>query len=216
MMMHIQFCVQRRSPNIIVEDLRELLSTGFSSLDHTLGKTAEDRLIPALVELWLFTFTSILPYLQAVFLPLDLEFSGTGTLLRRSRRGTSRGGVLAVAPPAEPAAGISNSSSSAAGPHAVSLSPVSSVLDVRRLVLAAYRDTVILPRYDTLKNIFSRLSLEFLPQSLASIALASPLPVQVQAQAQQDPSGSYSSQHPPVHVARRGLDGVVPEAPARP
>jgi hypothetical protein len=78
-MMHIQYCVQRRSPNIILDDLRELLSTGFSSLDRTLRQYPEDRMIPVLVELWLFTFTSILPYLQAVFLPLDLEFTGNGS-----------------------------------------------------------------------------------------------------------------------------------------
>ncbi|KAK8135174.1 hypothetical protein PG984_007186 [Apiospora sp. TS-2023a] len=79
--MHIQYAIQRRSAHIIVEDVRELLSTGFLSLDFALRRTPEDRLIPALAELWVFTFTSILPYMQAVFLPLDLEFSGTGPLM---------------------------------------------------------------------------------------------------------------------------------------
>jgi hypothetical protein len=155
--MHIQFCLQRRSPNIIVEDLRDLFTTGFASQDRTLRKTPEDRVIHALVELWIFTFTSILPYMQAVFLPLDLEFSGCGPLMNPEQARDFWGGVIA--------------SSTDQSPH---VSPASSVLDVRRLVLNAYRDVVILPRYDTLKTIFSRLSLEFLPSSLASIALASP------------------------------------------
>jgi hypothetical protein len=54
------------------------------------------------------------------------------------------------------------------------MSPASSVLEVRRMVLLAYRDCVVLPRYETLKSMFSRFSLEFLPRSLASAALASP------------------------------------------
>ncbi|KAH8647125.1 HbrB-like-domain-containing protein [Xylariales sp. PMI_506] len=154
--MHVQYCIQRRSAYIVIEDLRELLSTGFSSLDHTLRNASEDRLIPALVDVWMVTFTSILPYMQAVFLPLDLEFSGTGPLLTLEQARDFWGGVL------------SNNGRNI---------ELSSVLDVRRMVLLAFRDALILPRYDKLKTIFSRLSLEHLPSSLASLALASPPPV---------------------------------------
>ncbi|KAJ9133566.1 Target of rapamycin complex 2 subunit bit61 [Pleurostoma richardsiae] len=183
--MHIQFCIQRRSPNIIVEDLRELLATGFSSLDHTLRKTPEDRLIPALVELWLFTFTSILPYMQAVFLPLDQEFAGTGSLMTPEQARDFWGGVLANW---SADSGVSNGSTGS-----VKVSPASSILDVRRLVLTAYRDFVILPRYDTLKKIFSRLSLEFLPM-LAGMALASPPLMDQQQQFTQQFSTSPSTE----------------------
>ncbi|KAF9878488.1 hypothetical protein CkaCkLH20_03980 [Colletotrichum karsti] len=158
--LHIQYCIQRRSPNIILEDLRELLSTGFASLDHTLRRTQEDKVIPALVEMWLITYTSILPYMQAVFLPLDLEFSGCGLLMNPDQARDFWGGVKATP-------------MSTDGSH---LRPASAVFDVRRIVLTAYRDIVILPRYESLKTIFSRLSLEFLPSSFASMALASPLP----------------------------------------
>ncbi|KAI1206524.1 HbrB-like protein [Annulohypoxylon truncatum] len=164
--MHIQYCIQRRSAHIIVDDLRDLLSTGFASLDHTLRKTPEDRLIPSLVELWIFTFTSILPYMQAVFLPLDLEFSGSGTLLTPEQARDFWGGVIADLPTAN---------AHPNGPNfETHLSPASNVLDVRRLVLISYRDSLILPRYEKLKTIFSRLSLEHLPSSLSSLALASP------------------------------------------
>ncbi|KAI2602501.1 HbrB-like protein [Hypoxylon sp. NC1633] len=166
-MMHIQYCIQRRSAHIIIDDLRDLLATGFASLDHTLRKTPEDRLIPALVELWIFTFTSILPYMQAVFLPLDLEFSGSGTLLTREQARDFWGGVIASFP--------APSTTHPNGPNLEAhLSPASNVLDVRRLVLISYRDLLILPRHEKLKTIFSRLSLEHLPSSLASLALASP------------------------------------------
>lgn len=155
--MHIQWCIQRRSAHIIIEDLREMLSTGFASLDHTLcrrGTEDTNRLIPALVDVWMATFTSILPYMQAVFLPLDLEFAGNGPLLTADQARDFWGGVT--------------------GGHGTTTKELSAVLDVRRLVLLAFRDGLILPRYDKLKTIFSRLSLEHLPSSLASLALASP------------------------------------------
>lgn len=155
--LHIQYCMHRRSPNQVVDDLRELLWTGFSSLDHNLRRHSEDRLIPNLVDLWLHVFTGVLPYMQAVFLPLDMEFAGVGSLMTPEQARDFWGGVVAQTPTDTPT-----------GP--ISLAPASAVLDVRRLVLTAYRDVVILPRYDKLKTIFSRLSLEFLP------GLASPLP----------------------------------------
>ncbi|KAI0156351.1 HbrB-like-domain-containing protein [Xylariaceae sp. FL1272] len=157
--MHIQYCIQRRSAHIIVDDLRDLLSTGFASLDHALRQTPEDQVIPALVELWVITFTIILPYMQAVFLPLDLEFAGTGSLLTPEQARDFWGGVIP------------------ASSTAASVTPASEILEVRKLVLMAYRDTLILPRYEKLKTIFSRLSLEHLPSSLASLALASPRPI---------------------------------------
>jgi hypothetical protein len=142
----LQRCIQRRAPNLVVEDLRDLLATGFSSLDQTLRRTPDERLIPHLVEMWLFTFTSILPYMQAVFLPLDLEFSGHGPLMASETAREFWGALPSSA----------NTSISAG-----------QALEVRRIVLVAYRDTVILPRFDTLKTVFSRLSLE-------SISLALP------------------------------------------
>ncbi|KAJ2955046.1 hypothetical protein NQ176_g11433 [Zarea fungicola] len=82
--MHIQYRIHKRSPITLLEDLQELFVLGFSSLDHTLHQAPEDRFIPTLVELWLFTFTTVLPYLQAVFLPLELEVVGraVGRLLQ--------------------------------------------------------------------------------------------------------------------------------------
>jgi len=187
--MHIQYCIARRSPTFIVDDLRELLATGFASLDQTLRKTPEDRLIPSLVELWMFTFTGILPYLQAVFLPLDLEFSGSGSLMTPEQARDFWGGIPSTNSPSETPSSLGSTHNYGPG---VNVSPASSVLEVRRLILLAFRDIVILPRYETLKAMFSRLSLEFLPQSLASMALASPVAIpspmfnsQVQGQYQQ-------------------------------
>ncbi|KAL1888992.1 hypothetical protein Cpir12675_005965 [Ceratocystis pirilliformis] len=152
---HLQLCISRRAPTQLLEDLKELLRAGFMALDRAMRKTPEDRTIPELVEFWMFTFTVVLPYLQAVFLPLDLEFSGAGILLSTDQAREFWGAVAAIA---------EGSTTPALG------------LNIRGLVLTAYRDIVVLPRYDILKTIFSRLSLEFLPTSLASMALASPPP----------------------------------------
>lgn len=177
--LHIQYCIARRSPNIIIEDLRDMLHTGFSSLDQTLRKTPEDRLIAALVELWVFTFGSIVPYMQAVFLPLDMEFLGVGPLLSAEQARDFWGGVVSATTLAEKP---SSSTSGGYGgsrnePPRPPVAPIGTVLDVRVISLIAFRDIVILPRYDLLKSMMSRSALEFLPQSLASMALSSPVPV---------------------------------------
>jgi hypothetical protein len=57
---HIQKCVQRHAPSIIIEDLNELLQTGFLSLNHTLRAVPDERLVPHLVNMWLFVFGKVL------------------------------------------------------------------------------------------------------------------------------------------------------------
>lgn len=158
--LHLEYCIRRRLPNQILDDLRSLLETGFLSLDQNLRKHSEDRLIPNLVDLWMHVFTAVLPYMQAVFLPLDQEFAGCGEYLKTAEQARDFWGGVVAGSPVE----------TSGGP--LHLAPASSVLDVRRLVLTAYRDVAIIPRYDRLKTIFSRLSLEFFP----GMGLASPLP----------------------------------------
>ncbi len=137
---HIQRCVQARAPNFIMDDLQDLLHTGFSSLNQTLRRNSEERLVPNLAQLWLVVFGTILPYLQAVFLPLDLEFKGVGSILS-SRDAQEFWGALPD--------GASETDT-----------PLGDTLDVRRIVLVSFRDIVILSRYSRLQAVFSRLSLE--------------------------------------------------------
>ncbi|KAA8618509.1 HbrB multi-domain protein [Pyrenophora tritici-repentis] len=155
---HIKRCIHKRSPIILIEDLNELLSTGFGSLDQTLRHVPDDRLIPHLVEMWLVVFTTILPFLQAVFLPLDLEFRGSGIMT--SAQAAEFWGVML---PDE-----MNTKS----PDHLNI-PILGELEVRRITLLIFRDIVILPRYEALMAIFSRLSLENLNAGLES---PSPIP----------------------------------------
>nr|OQO28324.1 hypothetical protein B0A51_05443 [Rachicladosporium sp. CCFEE 5018] len=156
---HIRRCIQRKSPIILVEDLRELLQTGFLSLAQTLRGTPDDRLVHKLVEMWISVYSAILPFLQAVFLPLDLEFKGRGTYmsareaqdfwgampesLKSDERPTSAGGTVR--------------------PHTLG-----EELDVRRITLITFRDVVILPKHESLMAIFSRLSLGNISNTAAS------------------------------------------------
>ncbi|KAF2447160.1 HbrB-domain-containing protein [Karstenula rhodostoma CBS 690.94] len=155
---HIKRCIQKRSPIILIEDLNELLMTGFGSLDQTLRHVPDDRLIPHLVEMWIVVFTTILPFIQAVFLPLDLEFRGSGIM-----SSTAAAEFWGVKLPDE-----MNTKS----PENKNI-PILGELDVRRITLLTFRDIVILPRFDTLMAIFSRLSLENLNAGLES---PSPIP----------------------------------------
>ncbi|KAF2470616.1 HbrB-like protein [Lindgomyces ingoldianus] len=157
---HIKRCIQKRSPILLIEDLNELLTTGFSSLDQTLRHVSDDRLIPHLVEMWLVVFSTILPFLQAVFLPLDLEFKGKGIM-----SSTAAADFWGVLLPDE-----MNTKS----PENKNI-PILGELDVRRITLLTFRDTVILPRNDTLMALFSRLSLQNLNAGLES---PSPIPAE--------------------------------------
>lgn len=197
---HIRRCIEKRQPTTIVEDLRELLQTGFASLDQTLRPVPDERLVPALVEMWVVVFTTILPFLQAVFLPLDLEFKGRGPLMSARDAAEFWGVVL----PGD--RGLSNTNVPTLGEE----------LDVRRVVLLTFRDTVILPRNDTLVAIFSRLSLENLSAGIIATDQAFPdaahivgRPSMSQSSAMEPSQSSFNSQNSTI------LDTVSSTSPLR-
>lgn len=148
---HIRRCIQRRSPIVLIEDVRELLQTGFTSLSQTLRGVPDDRLVPKLVEMWIGVYGSILPFLQAVFLPLDLEFKGRGVIMS-VREAQEFWGAM-------PEALKSDERPSSAG-GTMRVTTLGEELDVRRITLISFRDTVILPKHESLMAIFSRLSLD--------------------------------------------------------
>ena len=158
---HVQRCVQKRDPSVLVGDLEDLLQTGFLSLNHTLGQVSDEALVPHLVSMWLSVFGYILPFMQAVFLPLDQEFKGRGTVLTSQKMAAEfwghipNNGSMAASPPG----GYTEDDVVAAGEE----------LEVRRILLISYRDVVILPRFDVLKATFSRLSLESINATLAHL-----------------------------------------------
>lgn len=148
---HLRRCIQRRAPTVVIEDLGELLHTGFGSLSQTLSSVPDERLVPHLVAMWSLVFHTVVPFLQAVFLPLDLEFKGQGPVMSARDAAEFWGAVL-------PDDAETNSIIPTMGED----------LDVRNMVLLTFRDTIFLPRFDALMAIFSRLSLESIDASVPS------------------------------------------------
>ncbi|KAK6500743.1 hypothetical protein TWF506_003507 [Arthrobotrys conoides] len=127
---HIKHQVDKKAAILLIDDIQSLLEHGMALLDNTLSKLTDVRLIPRLVELWNFVFSTVLPYFEAVFLPLQQEFKGNGTIL-------GLGGAREV------------------------WGTPDQRLDLRRMALIAYRDSIILPLYTRLHAIFSKLQLDF-------------------------------------------------------
>ncbi|KAK6504844.1 hypothetical protein TWF481_006780 [Arthrobotrys musiformis] len=127
---HIKHQVDKKAAILLIDDIQSLLEHGMATLDNSLVKLADVRLIPRLVELWNFVFSTVLPYFEAAFLPLQQEFKGIGTVLS-SREAREVWGTP------------------------------DQRLDLRRMALISYRDSVILPLYNRLHAIFSKLQLDF-------------------------------------------------------
>jgi hypothetical protein len=155
---HIKRCIQRKSPVVVVEDLREMLETGFGSLAQTLRGVPDDRLVTKLVEMWIGVYGSILPFLQAVFLPMDLEFKGRGIIMSVKEAQEFWGAM--------PESLKSDERPSSSG-GTMRMPSLGEELDVRRITLIAFRDAVILPRHESLMAIFSRLSLDSINASVS-------------------------------------------------
>lgn len=168
---HIQHCILKQMPTIITQDLRDLLQTGFQSLNQALRGIPDHRLVPALVDVWLFMFGTILPQMQAVFLPLDIEFKEHGNLMTPRDAAEFWG--------ADP-----GSNDDAFGNE----------FNVRHIVLLSFRDNVFLPHHDSLKATFSRLSLESINASVTLVS-SSPDPARPGTAGSLDPGfASFNSQ----------------------
>lgn len=132
--LHIKRCFDRRAPAQLLEDVRELLGAGMVMLDPMLLKVSDERSIPRLVEIWSLLFGNVLPYFEAVFLPLQQEFKGVGTIMT-SKESRDFFGV------------VEGEWGGGGG------------LDVRRLVLMSFRDVVVLPVHEKLRRRFSLIPL---------------------------------------------------------
>jgi len=151
---HIRRCAQKRSPHILVDDFKDFLVTGLSSLAQTLRSLPDGRLVPNLVEMWQMIYCDALPFIQAVFLPLDQEFRGHGSVMTSKEAAEFWSQIPSESNDNRPA-----SSSTTIGIN-TKLAPQREDLDIRRMTLITFRDIVIMPRHETLLTIFSRLSLD--------------------------------------------------------
>lgn len=128
----------------IIEDFRDIITTGFQSIEPRLRNLNDDEIIPALVKMWKLSYLNILPYLMAVFLPLDLEFEGHGPLMSPAAARDFWGALS-----------LSSLSNGGKNPTPV---PAYYLLSVRRIALTTYRDVMILPRFDKIMHLFSSMN----------------------------------------------------------
>ncbi|KAI0780338.1 HbrB-like-domain-containing protein [Fomes fomentarius] len=117
-------------------DSIELISNGMVTLNSKLTDTDDDRIIPRIVELWMFFWGQVLPYLEGSLLPLQTD-PILSTLYRTPK--THR--------PSSPTAAQNAKGS---GLHFQSAATTTNKIDVRALALVSFRDRVILPLFPRL------------------------------------------------------------------
>lgn len=130
----------------LVDEFKDLTNTGMVKLISSLKALPDVKLMARLVELWYFFFSQVLPYWEAVFLPLQLEFEGAGSVL-------STPGVAAK--------------------YWSPLAETEKHLNIRRMTLISFRDCVLLPISTRLDSMCVRLYHLFLaPFSVTNYNLA--------------------------------------------
>ncbi|KAG4304019.1 hypothetical protein PORY_002542 [Pneumocystis oryctolagi] len=66
-------CIEKKM-GLFVKELRGLIETGIKCFDANLISLSDEKMVLRLVELWSFFFGTVLPYIEAIFLPLQTEF----------------------------------------------------------------------------------------------------------------------------------------------
>ncbi|KIM27657.1 hypothetical protein M408DRAFT_24317 [Serendipita vermifera MAFF 305830] len=132
-----------RSPSKAVSqlesDVTELITAGMVTLNSKLAAgVEEEKLAGRIVDLWGFFWDQVLPYVEGVFLPLQTDLI-LSSLTRTSKSNT--------------ASALHNE----LGTTPVTLSGGPSI-DVRKLALRAFRDSIVLPVAPRLQKRFSSAS----------------------------------------------------------
>lgn len=141
--MHLDLLIRQGvGPKEVISEFRNLLKIGIINLDSTLSRAPDEKLISRLVEVWMSFFSQALPYLEAVFLPLQLEFEGVGQILSQEEAQEYWLGLLEK--PAN--------------------------LTTHRYILMAFRDHVVLPISDRLLDLTARIHLDFGETEYSGIA----------------------------------------------
>lgn len=117
----IQQGVQARD---LLAEFRELTKQGMLKLEVPKMNMANAKFLQRLVDIWQFFFSQVLPYWEAVFLPLQLEFEGTGPVLGAKLAPTYWGTLLQT----------------------------SEDLDIRRMTLIAFRDWIMIPLSERIES----------------------------------------------------------------
>ncbi|KAK9478114.1 HbrB-like-domain-containing protein [Lipomyces japonicus] len=84
-LLHVKRRISDRDATTLLIEVKDLLKLGISSFDAMLGpqlqNATDSEVLDRITDIWKFFFTDVLPYVQAVFVPLQLEFDGKGSLI---------------------------------------------------------------------------------------------------------------------------------------
>ncbi|KAK9321702.1 HbrB-like-domain-containing protein [Lipomyces orientalis] len=86
-LLHAKRRISERDPGTLINDLRDLLRLGIAAIDPApqVQSVTDNVLVEHVADLWHFFQASVLPYIQAVFVPLQLEFKGVGSVMTREQ-----------------------------------------------------------------------------------------------------------------------------------
>ncbi|KAG5513205.1 hypothetical protein PMAC_001575 [Pneumocystis sp. 'macacae'] len=71
---HVKKRYTEKKMRLLVDELEKLIEVGIKCFDANLLPLSDEKMILRLVELWTFFFSTVLPYIEAIFLPLQIEF----------------------------------------------------------------------------------------------------------------------------------------------
>ncbi|KAK9432670.1 HbrB-like-domain-containing protein [Lipomyces doorenjongii] len=137
-LLHAKRRISERDPGTLINEVRDLLRLGISAFDPApqVQSITDNVLVEHVGDLWQFFQASVLPYIQAVFVPLQLEFEGIGNVMTQEQ--ASKFWERQKVQPTK-------------------------FNNIKIMALVSFRDWIVLPLYIRLKHAFS-LETSFLPQ----------------------------------------------------
>ncbi|KAG5370030.1 Target of rapamycin complex 2 subunit bit61 [Yarrowia sp. C11] len=130
--MHTNLRVQEHATaKSLLQEYKDLLKSGMYTLDSTMSRVPDDKLIAHLTTVWGHFFSDVLPYWEGVFLPLQQEFDGYGKSMKPEESEKFWGMLLMDR----------------------------DQLNIRLMTLCAFRDYIILPHSERLTRIVSNFEL---------------------------------------------------------
>ncbi|KAG0266675.1 hypothetical protein DFQ27_009529 [Actinomortierella ambigua] len=177
---HVWECIKDRSHFTLYNDIQELLRNGMLTLNAKLSYVPDEKLVSRLVEVWSFFFGTVLPYFEGVFLPLRIDpkpyHRHGGKKMQQSPPPTSNNSTSSANQAASSSLSIQTLSSgqpqglqglegalTRAGGVGASTLAANAELDdselknVRIMALRSFRDLIIIPMVDRLKEVFTKL-----------------------------------------------------------
>ncbi|KAK9459790.1 HbrB-like-domain-containing protein [Lipomyces oligophaga] len=126
-LLHTKRRISEKDPGTLISEVRDIVKLGVSVFDTTSQALSysDSDLVEHVTQLWRFYYTAVVPYMCAVFLPLQLEFEGDGVILSKS--GAAKFWEKQKVQPPE-------------------------MNNTKKMVLASFRDWIVLPLYNRLNT----------------------------------------------------------------